>query len=497
MAKQFFLMEDLSPLYEDVQMSEIFSDSKYFVDCIPLKEATHILAEYETEKTKTGFDLKTFVLANFQTPAETDNSYSSANKSLPEHLSGLWDVLTRTPDQKGGTLIPLPNPYIVPGGRFREVYYWDSYFTMLGLQVSKRVDIIENMIHNFAYLIDTVGFIPNGNRSYYLGRSQPPFFALMLTLLMEEKGIDIFLKYQSALEKEYAFWMDGADQLSETNSTHRRCVLMPDGTVMNRYWDDFGTPRPEAFIEDKHLAKTSGRNEAEVYRHIRAAAESGWDFSSRWFRDGANMETIETTDIVPVDLNCLLCWLELILSLTYSKSDKEKERKLLKKMGQRKIALQKYCWNEEKGFYFDYHSVDAKQTDHYTLAGMFPFFLSIAEYTQAEAVAKVIEEKFLLPGGLRTTILQTGQQWDSPNGWAPLQWVTYHGLKKFPYNQDKVADKIKANWMHNNEKVFAATGKMMEKYNVTDTETKAGGGEYPNQDGFGWTNGVYLKFLSE
>ena len=207
------------------------------------------------------------------------------NKSLPEHLSGLWDVLTRTPDQKGGTLLPLPNPYIVPGGRFREVYYWDSYFTMLGLQVSKRVDIIENMINNFAYLIDTVGFIPNGNRSYYLGRSQPPFFALMLNVLMEEKGEDIFFKYQSALEKEYAFWMDGADQLSEANPAHRRCVLMPDGTVMNRYWDDFDTPRPEAYIEDKHLAEKSGRNTSEVYRHIRAAAESGWDFSSRWFRD--------------------------------------------------------------------------------------------------------------------------------------------------------------------------------------------------------------------
>ena len=394
-------------------------------------------------------------------------------------------------------MIPLPNPYIVPGGRFREVYYWDSYFTMLGLQVSKRVDIIENMINNFAYLIDTVGFIPNGNRSYYLGRSQPPFFALMINVLMEEKGEDILFKYQSALEKEYAFWMDGADQLSEANPSHRRCVLMPDGTVLNRYWDDFDTPRPEANIEDKHLAANSGRNVSEVYRHIRAAAESGWDFSSRWFRDPQKMETIQTTDIIPIDLNCLLCWHEVILAAIYGKTNKEKMHVLLKKMGQRKEAIQKYCWNEEKGFYFDYNLADAKQSEQYTLAGMFPFFLSIAEYTQAEAAAKVIEEKFLQPGGLRTTALQTGQQWDSPNGWAPLQWVTYHGLKKFPYHQHTVADKIKANWMHTNEKVFASTGKMMEKYNVCDTETKAGGGEYPNQDGFGWTNGVYLKFLSE
>ena len=497
MPSSFFLMETLSPLYEDVQMSEVFSDSKYFVDCVPKMDTATILADYAKEKTVAGFNLKTFVLTHFQPPAETDNSYSSANKSLPDHLAGLWDVLTRTPDQKGGTLIPLPHPYIVPGGRFREVYYWDSYFTMLGLQVSKRVDIIENMINNFAYLIDTVGFIPNGNRSYYLGRSQPPFFALMLTVLMEEKGEDILFKYQSALEKEYAFWMDSADKLTDATPTHRRCVLMPDGSVMNRYWDDFDTPRPEAYIEDKHLAERSGRNAAEVYRHIRAAAESGWDFSSRWFRDAANMETIETTNIIPVDLNCLLCWHELMLAVIYGKTDKEKQRVLLAKMELRKKSLQKYFHNEEKGFYFDYHFTEAKQTEQYTLAGIFPFFLSIADYTQAEAAAKVIEEKFLQPGGLLTTLNQTGQQWDSPNGWAPLQWVTYYGLKKFPYHQHNVAAKIKANWMHTNEKVFTATGKMMEKYNVTDTENKAGGGEYPNQDGFGWTNGVYLKFLSE
>ncbi|MDB5209991.1 MAG: treF, partial [Sediminibacterium sp.] len=101
----------------------------------------------------------------------------------------------------------------------------------------------------------------------------------------------------------------------------------------------------------------------------------------------------------------------------------------------------------------------------------------------------------LQPGGLVTTLTTTGQQWDAPNGWAPLQWITYQGLKQLPYGHKSLAEKIRRNWMHTNEKVYAATGKMMEKYNVSNTESKAGGGEYPNQDGFGWTNGVYLKFL--
>ncbi len=492
-----FYMESLSPLYEDVQLSEIFSDSKFFVDGIPLFTPQEIITNYLAAKDKPGFDLKAFVLKHFTLPAETDNSYSSANKSLPDHLSGLWNVLMRKPDEHGGTLIPLPHSYIVPGGRFREVYYWDSYFTMLGLQVSRRVDIIQNMIDNFAYLIDQAGFIPNGNRTYYLGRSQPPFFALMLSVLEEEKGKAFIQHYLPQLENEYSFWMDGAELLSAENTAQRRAVMMPDGSILNRYWDDRDTPRPEAFIEDKHLAKKSGREETVVYRHIRAAAESGWDFSSRWFRDEKNMETIQTTDIIPVDLNCLLASMEMYLSHLYQGKDDQQSAIMLKRAEQRKQAIQQYCWNEDKGFYFDFQFRDQQQTATYSLAALFPLFIQLSDKTQSDKVASTVEQKFLKPGGLITTLNSTGQQWDAPNGWAPLQWITYKGLKQSPYNHQSLAEKIRNNWMQNNEKVFAETGKMMEKYNVSDTATNAGGGEYPNQDGFGWTNGVYLKFLSE
>lgn len=492
-----FYIEELSPLYEEVQLSEIFPDSKYFVDAVPLSDPASIVGTYQSEKNKPGFSLKSFVEKHFRLPAETANSYQSASKPIEEHLPALWDVLTRRPDEQGGTLIPLPHPYIVPGGRFREVYYWDSYFTMLGLRVSKRWDIIENMINNFAYLIDTVGFIPNGNRTYYLGRSQPPFFSLMVKLLTEEKGDAVLQQYLPQLEKEYAFWMDGADKVDEKHNTHRRVVRMPDGSILNRYWDDKDSPRPESYIEDKHLAEKSGRNPSEVYRHIRAAAESGWDFSGRWFRDGENMTSIETTDIIPVDLNCLLAHLETILALCYEKTDRDKFHRIVSAFGQRKNAIHRYCWNNGAGFYFDYQFRDGKQTPHYTLAGMFPFFLSLAPFAHAATAASVVEEKFLQPGGLLTTTAHTGQQWDAPNGWAPLQWISYRGLSRFPYNQRATARKIREAWMRNNEKVYAATGKMMEKYNVTDTSLKAGGGEYPNQDGFGWTNGVYLQFTTE
>ncbi len=164
-------------------------------------------------------------------------------------------------------------------------------------------------------------------------------------------------------------------------------------------------------------------------------------------------------------------------------------------MQQRKKALHTYCWNKEKGFFFDYHYIQQQQTHTYTLAAAYPLFCNCTGQEESDAVAKNIEEKFLKPGGLITTLYNTGQQWDAPNGWAPLQWIVYSGLQN--YGHTGLSGTIRNNWLRNNEKVFAATGKMMEKYNVADTTTLAGGGEYPNQDGFGWTNGVYLKLASE
>jgi alpha,alpha-trehalase len=490
--KKYFFIEDLNPLYEDVQSAEIFSDSKFFVDCIPKFSAEEILNKYAKTKSVTGFDLKLFINENFILPAETSTGYESASKPITQHLEDLWEVLKREPVDIGGTLIPLPHSYIVPGGRFREIYYWDSYFTMLGLQVSKRVDIIQNMVDNFAYLINEVGFIPNGNRTYYLGRSQPPFFALMVNVLAEEKGEKIFLQYQSALEKEYAFWMDGSEKLNEAENTYRRVVKLPDGNILNRFWDDNETPRPEAFTEDIHIAKKSKNNAAVTYKHIRAAAESGWDFSSRWFADGQNMETIQTTNLIPVDLNCLMLNLETILLKIYSLAvDELSIQSFQLKIINRKKAIQDYCWNESNGFYFDYNLITKTNGDAYTLAAVYPLFFNVAESQQAEKVATIIKDRFLYDGGLITTIYKSGQQWDAPNGWAPLQWMAYKGFQN--YGLIELANQIKNRWINNCEKVYNETGKMMEKYNVMDTETKAGGGEYPNQDGFGWTNGVYLK----
>src|SRR6476620_2866091 len=200
---------NVHPLFEDVQLGRIFADEKTFVDCLPKRSLEEIAKEYRLAKTSPDFNLRDFVDTHFERPKEYGTDYvSDPTKEVEEDVESLWNVLTRQPDTTAGSLIPLPFPYIVPGGRFREIYYWDSYFTSLGLRESNRYDMIENMVKNFAYLISQYGHIPNGNRTYYLSRSQPPYFSMMLELLAEKRGNMVYALYKDALQKEYDYLMD-------------------------------------------------------------------------------------------------------------------------------------------------------------------------------------------------------------------------------------------------------------------------------------------------
>ena len=203
---------DLHPLFEDVQMNHVFEDGKTFPDCLPKSDLPGILQQYQEQKNIPLINLKEFVLSHFDLPQEIASHFKTdVHQSVDQHIRQLWSVLTRFPEKQKGSLIELPYPFIVPGGRFREIYYWDSYFTMLGLHLHGEVKMIENMVDNFAYLIQHVGHIPNGNRTYYLSRSQPPFFALMVELLADAKNDgNIYVKYLPDLQKEYDYWQLGA-----------------------------------------------------------------------------------------------------------------------------------------------------------------------------------------------------------------------------------------------------------------------------------------------
>ncbi len=485
-------------LFEAVQLARVYPDNKTFVDALPKRAPALINTAYQQQKGQADFDLKQFVQAYFTAPEAAGAPYQSrVAAGIRHHIDTLWTVLQRRQDTvaRYTSLLPLPHPYVVPGGRFREVYYWDSYFTMLGLQQSHRTPVIRNMVDNFAYLIETFGFIPNGNRTYYLTRSQPPFFALMVRLLAQEEGPQTLLRYQSPLLKEYAYWMAGADSLAPGAAT-RRAVRLPQGEVLNRYWDGSDQPREESYAEDVAAAGQSRQAPAAFYRNVRAAAASGWDFSTRWFDASGALGSIQTTDLVPVDLNCLLYQLETTLADSYRLQGNAQRAKAFEaKAGLRKKAILAYCWDAQAGWFLDYNFQRRQRSPVRTLAGVFPLSFGLATAGQAQRVAAGLQKDFLKAGGLVTSLSASHQQWDAPNAWAPLEWMAIDGLEH--YGQHALAQTIAQRWVRLNIKVFQQTGKLLEKYNVEDLHLKAGGGEYPLQDGFGWTNGVLLRLMNQ
>jgi alpha,alpha-trehalase len=477
-------------LFDAVQRARVFSDSKTFADAVPRGSPEAIVAAYHDERGAAGFDLRAFAMRHFEIPEVSPSTYrSKPDEDVCAHIASLWDVLTRQPDRPvpGSSLLPLPHRYVVPGGRFREIYYWDSYFTMLGLEGSGRADLADDMLANFAHLIDTYGHIPNGNRTYYLSRSQPPFFAAMVARAADRDGESLYGKYLPQLLREHEFWMQGADRLVP-GTAHRRVVRLRDGTVLNREWDYRSAPRYEAWREDIETARQSGRPAAEVYRNLRATAESGWDFSSRWLADGRTLSTIRTIDILPVDLNALLHEMERAISRGYAASgDDANARRWQQRAAQRAQAIRKVFWNARRRTFTDLLWREEKLLDAVTLASMYPLYFGVADPQQAKQAASTLRLTLLRPEGVVPTTVVSGQQWDAPNGWAPLEWLTIGGLRR--YGEGALADAIALRWRRENDQVFARTGKLTEKYDVTGND-EARGGEYPNQDGFGWTNGV-------
>jgi len=483
-------------LFVAVQLAGIFADGKVFADAVPLSSPATILGQFRAEHPDTPAALKSFVEKHFELPAAVDTRpVTRATPDITAHIDELWSQLTRrtVTVPPWSSLLPLPKPYVVPGGRFREIYYWDSYFTMLGLIESGREDLARSMVANFAFLIDRFGHVPNGTRTYYLSRSQPPFFFLMVGLLDGPDPPAAFVRFLPQLRREYAFWMRGAAGV-HPGAAQARVVGMPDGSLLNRYWDDRNTPRDESFREDTELARQSGRNAPQLFRDVRAAAESGWDFSSRWLADSRTLATIDTTEVVPVDLNSLLFGLEQAIQQGCERArDTNCARDFARRAARRRGAIDRYLWDEASGAYLDYQRKERARIPRVTAATLYPLFLSLASEQQARAVATAARTELLRAGGIVTTTLDTRQQWDAPNGWAPLQWIAVAGFRH--YGQGQLAESVACRWMLSVNRVWQRRSKLVEKYDVIAVDREGGGGEYPLQDGFGWTNGVMRKLM--
>jgi len=477
-------------LFKAVQTARAFPDGKTFVDAVPRRAPTEIMTAYRAERPRDAAALRAFVLANFTVPGVNDHRPAD----LRAHVRKLWPMLVRqpVPATPGSSALPVPAPFVVPGGRFREMYYWDSYFTMLGLRVDGEQPLIESMLADFTDAIERYGHVPNGMRTYYLSRSQPPFYALMLDL-SQANDPAVAARRLAALKREHGYWMQGAS-CPGASGTCARVVRMPDGSLLNRYWDDRDTPRDESYAEDVATAARAGtRPAAEVQRALRAAAESGWDFSSRWLADPARLSTIRTADIVPVDLNSLMLAMEQrIAARCRAAGDGACAARFAGMAARRRAAIDRWLWVPGEGRYADWDRIARRPTGVVSAATLYPLFVGAASPAQAGAVAATTRRMLLAPGGLRTTPNRTGQQWDAPNGWAPLQWIAIEGLAR--NSQDALARTIAQRWMHTVATTFAETGKMLEKYDIEERKP-GGGGEYPTQDGFGWTNGVASAIL--
>lgn len=476
-------------LFVQVQMRRVFADGKTFVDAVPKRPVAAIMAAYESEKPTSDAALEAFVLDNFTVPGVNDGPQKTApvvaGAPLLTHIKNLWPHLTHPPvkEVEGSSALPLPEPFVVPGGRFREVYYWDSYFTLLGVKEDGQNDLLESTVDDFVSMVERYGHIPNGSRSYYLSRSQPPFLYLMVGL-SDDTDPAVRARRLAAIKAEHAYW-----------TTKDRTVRMPDGSRLQRYWDARTTPRDESYREDVETAHKSTRPAEQVYRDLRAGAESGWDYSSRWLPDGKTLATIDTTNIVPVDLNSLLFGMEQAIAQGCAEtSDVRCENVFTKKAAKRARAINRYLWSGPQKRYGDWDIAKGALRPGVTAATAFPLFVGITPKARVNDVAHTIRTQLVATGGLRTTTVKTGQQWDEPNGWAPLQWIAVDGLARNGHY--RLAKDISDRWLTTVLAEYEASGKLVEKYDV-ESQSGGGGGEYELQDGFGWTNGVTRMLVEQ
>lgn len=353
---------------------------------------------------------------------------------------------------------------------------------------------------NFKYLVDKLGYIPNSGRIYEASRSQPPFFTLMVWDYFQTTGakdMEFLREIFPALRKELQFWVNNRSvTVRKGRATHQ----------LFQYRPDMNCPRPEGYLADINDALKSNSSDF-VYRSIAAACESGWDFSSRWFRDpksaGLSKSLIATIDIIPVDLNAILCRAMTILRIFAEKLGEETATNELKDQRKKLLsAMNEVLFNSTNGVWFDYVLSTGQLRHEFYPSNLSPLWAECYEPTNDlhDRIEKYVIDNNLMTfaGGLPTSLFHSGQQWDFPNGWPPLVHLVIDGFSRTNHSGlSSLAFDLAEKWIaHNYWGFVVANGSMWEKYDVNSTSGLPGsGGEYTVQEGFGWTNGVVLDLL--
>lgn len=396
------------------------------------------------------------------------------SKYIYEH----WDDTVRYNPENNGNLIGLPEKYTVPCIKeyFQELYYWDTYFTCRGLALHGRKELVRANVENFFYEINKFGFIPNGNRTFYLNRSQPAFLGALVQLVMTLFPGDGKLKMQAleALCREVDFW-----------DYHRRDAA----TGLYHYGS---APSEEELAEFFQLAVDRcgilpvAGTDAECRREIGLAAlaeaESGWDFTPRF--EG------HCPDCAAIDLNSLL-YLSMTVIAELSDCAKEKQMYWQKRADELKTAVKKYCIRPD-GAFTDYNFKQKKQVEILSAASLFPLWTGMADAEEAAAALKMCREKLEQPFGISSTekyIVSTSRQWEYPNGWPCLQMIAFEAFARYGYIED--AKRIAVKYINTVKSNFEKSGELWEKYNVVDGSITVNA-EYSMPSMMGWTAGTYL-----
>ncbi|XP_077996478.1 trehalase-like [Glandiceps talaboti] len=500
------------------QTAELYKDSKTFVD-MNLKEDPDVvlLAFDNLEGDKNDSDvMRQFVEQYFEGPGNEFGDWIPADwKESPsflnnikdnnyrvwaEELNKLWKQLGRQikedvrDNPQRYTQIYVPQPFIIPGGRFRELYYWDSYWVVNGLLLSEMETTVKGMIENFIYLVDKLDLVPNANRIYQMRRSQPPFLIPIVHRYLEATNDWQYVQtLLPSLEKEYNFWMNN------------RSVVV-EGHVLNRYDVLQGQPRPESYREDTATAEGLARDDAAIlYSDIAAGAETGWGFSTRWFRDDT-LKTIRTKQIVAVDLNSILCLNERLLAEFYdSAGNPTKSEEYRQRFMDRVSAFESLLWNEDEGMWFDYDLENNQRSDVFYASSTIPLWArcygnGTGDPVKEQKVVNYLKVNGLVyfPGGYPTSLLESGEQWDFPNGWPPMQELLITGLDSTSLDEAKeLAVSLAQNWTLTNWRGWYEEDVMFEKFDVRYQGAPGGGGEYDVQIGFGWSNAVVMELLTK
>ncbi|XP_026288503.1 trehalase isoform X2 [Frankliniella occidentalis] len=514
-----------------VQMARIYPDSKTFVDKKVRESPEVALKQFEKLMQETGSNpsfeqVQNFVNQTFEDgdeleewipsdwteqPALLERIENRKYREWAHSLNKLWRMLARKmktdvrDNPSHYSLIYVPHGFVIPGGRFKELYYWDSYWILQGLLFCDMHETAKGVIENLMHLVKVLGFVPNGSRVYYEERSQPPLLIAMARAYYDKTNDIKFIEdNMETLEKEFNFWMNNS-----------MIEVEKDGQKYNlaRYFFLSNGPRPESYREDfettEHLANSTEDRE-RMYWELKSGAATGWDFSSRWFidRDGTNkgeLKDIKTTSIVPVDLNAFLYGAASSLQFFMTKlNQRNKATGYGRIANELRAAVQAVLWNEEDGIWYDYDALNKKQREYFYGSNLAPLWTNCYDGDKvahiAEKAVKYIEKTGLLSyrGGTPSSLANTGEQWDFPNCWAPIQALVIQGLDRTGQEDAmNLADELARRWLHANYLGYEQNTMMFEKYDAVNIGRFGGGGEYAVQEGFGWTNGLVFELLAK